>query len=312
MLMSVVLLPTLAAAEDDLSGDEPWAAAHEEGLSLYQNGEFDRAVVAFERANEQGAPAPNLYNLARSYQQSGRLRRAIEVFDRYLAAPNIPEERLERARVHRDETMGQLARVEVQTVPPGASVVVEGQENVGGQSPIVITLDPGSYRVEASLPEHELAGTSVSLIAGAHQVVTLTLEPRQPTVTEPEPEPAPPTAPIAAERWRGGPWVVFGIGAGVVVTSVALWAVAYSGSQQDERFETVEDYNDWQYWVYDLALAGDILLAIGATAAVAGLIWLTIDKVRARRSRSTSHRHNLSGGFAPIRGGGLVTLGFDL
>jgi hypothetical protein len=190
-------------------------------------------------------------------------------------------------------------------------VVIEGLDDVGGPSPVVITLDPGFYRVVASLSNHQSADATVSLRAGAHQVVTLALASQQPPAVEPEQAPRPsseePTTPVERQRWTGGPWVVFGVGAGIALTGVALWAAAYAGSQREDRFDSVEDYDHWQYRVYDLAFAGDILVGVGAAAAVAGLIWLTIDRIRARRQQPSSRRV-LMGSLTPISNGYIATI----
>jgi len=67
------------------------------------------------------------------------------------------------------------ATVRVHTVPPGASVRINGQDR--GPSDSDLELEAGDYQVEASLPGYDTAQTTFSLKARESKTVELTLHP---------------------------------------------------------------------------------------------------------------------------------------
>ena len=303
VIAMIALLTGVAAAEEAPESSEAWAAPHERGNELYQRGSYASAVVEFEQARQLGAPAPNLYNLARAYQQLGQLRHAVEVFDEYLATPGLPDERRTTAREHREEASSALAHITVRSAPPGATIAVVGDDSIAGVTPATIELDPGEHQIQVSLEHHETATRQVGLDPGEQEELALTLTPVE-TPPQPPPEPAtpqPPTPPERERRWRGGPWVLFGAGVVVALTGVAFWAAAYSQSLQEEPFGSIDDYNWWTGWTYDMALAGDVVVSVGSAAALAGVIWLALDRVRERRSSSS--RGLVAASVTPLAGG---------
>lgn len=70
--------PTLTAARDHM----------ERGQSYYLQGRFGEAAAEFEEAFAARPFAAFLYNAGVSYQNAGELARAVELFRRYLAAPD--------------------------------------------------------------------------------------------------------------------------------------------------------------------------------------------------------------------------------
>jgi tetratricopeptide (TPR) repeat protein len=133
-------------------------------------------------------------------------------------------------------------------------------------------------------------------------------QPPSPEPTEPEPEPVVPEpvpepdtepesrpgedrspqapAPELEARRLIGPWVVIGLGLASMLTGGVLDIVAYVRSEREdgERFDD-QDHEAWRSEALTLAIAGDVLLGVGVAAAVAGLVWLLVD--RSRRARGT-------------------------
>jgi hypothetical protein len=60
----------------------------------------------------------------------------------------------------------------------------------------------------------------------------------------------------------------------------ALDIAAYSTSNRDpsQGFSEIEDYYDWREGYEAMALAGDILVPIGAAATLGGLLWLLLSR----------------------------------
>jgi len=120
---------------------------------------------------------------------------------------------------------------------------------------------------------------------------------------------------IVAARGRSpsslvGPWVLLGSGLAVVVAGVVLFGVAYADYTRDpqEAFATIQTYREWREGYENLALAGDVLVGVGAAAAVGGLVWLLV----ARRShgRPSAGRTPVLG-LAAEPGGLFVRFGFE-
>ncbi len=90
-----------------------------------------------------------------------------------------------------------------------------------------------------------------------------------------------------------GPWALFGAGLAIALTGGILDIVAYVQSDTDHNandpFGSTDEYDDWAEGAVALATAGDVLVAVGAAAAVAGLVWLLVAR-RSRSSRATSLR----------------------
>jgi tetratricopeptide (TPR) repeat protein len=237
MVVAVVLGWTaIASAQETDAPAEDWQARQDQGLELYQQGRHAEAAAAFEEAEALGAPAPNLYNLARCYQALERYQDAVDTFDRYLAVPDLPEDRRARAQQYRDEAASHFAPVEESTPP-----------------------EPAPGPIDEAPP---------------------------PPVTAPEE--LPPTHP--AQRPSRWPSAVFAAGLSVAVAGVVLYVVAYEATQRTEPFGTWDEFDRWQYQTYDTALAGDVLVGVGAGLAVAGALWWAIAALRARAAMSGHSR----------------------
>ncbi len=101
--------------------------------------------------------------------------------------------------------------------------------------------------------------------------------------------------------------MVLGVGLALGLTGGVLDIVAYSSSLRTERFSTNAEMDDWASSVQATALAGDVLVGVGAAVAVGGLIWLLL----ARRNRDTSSAaaSRLRFGASPMGDSGLMLQG---
>jgi len=89
------------------------------------------------------------------------------------------------------------------------------------------------------------------------------------------------TSPSSGGGSLVGPWVVLGSGLALLLTGVALDIVAYVRSGEHE-FTGNQGYQDWYDGNLAMAIAGDVLTAVGAAAAIGGLIWLLVARSRQR------------------------------
>jgi tetratricopeptide (TPR) repeat protein len=290
LVLSVVAWLACAASIARAEESGPWSAPHLQGVEAYQAGDYQRAVEAFEYAQQLGAPPSNLYNLARCYEQLDRPADALRTYEQYLESPELPEERRVRAQELRDGLAALPGQVTVRVVPAGAELFVDDEmvEHAGDQT-ATLSLTPGPHTIEARLENHTDASESIEVAPAGEHEVTLILEPTPLPEPEPEPReevmlPGPLNGPASEPR----PWVGAGImmGGGLLLAVVggALDIAAYARAEEPRGFDDVVAYHEWYDSVGRLALAGDILLGLGAVTVITGLIWMLAHRARGRRT----------------------------
>ena len=106
-------------------------------------------------------------------------------------------------------------------------------------------------------------------------------------------------------RSLAGPWAVLGSGLAILLGGGVLDIVAYvlAGTDHDsnDRFDSHIDYENWRIVARNTAIVGDVLVGVGAAAAVGGLVWLLL----ARRSRSNESSARRLFAITPTADGGL-------
>ena len=203
---------------------------HDEGVRLFQEGQYRNAASSFAAAEELSSNPLNLYNQARCYQELGEYETALEWIDRYRSTPGLTAEDLAGANRLRQE--------------------------------IVATQ-------RASNPPPE--------------------EPPQP---QPQPQPPVESSPIAESI--AAPWAVLGSGLGLLVVGGVLDIVALTRSDPAvEQFGSYTEYEDWRTSSRNIAIAGDVLVGVGAAMAVGGLIWLLVARSR-RTAAQAASRYQLN------------------
>ena len=305
----LALSPCGVLAEEAEGVDTPWQGPHLQGVEAYQAGDFARAVEAFEWAQQVGAPPSNLYNLARCYEQLGRLADALRTYESYLESAEIPAERRLRAQELRDQLASRPGRVELRSIPDGASVTVSGSETPAGIAPTTLTLPPGEHSLNLTLEGHQPTLERVVVEPGGEQVVTVLMEGMpEPPATEPEPI-VETTTETDGGGSSAGAWVLLGTGLALALTGGVLDIAAYVQAEDAQGFDDFGEYQDWYEFVGAAALAGDVLLGIGAATLVGGLIWLLVDR-RSRRNGSGSARRRGVGAVAVSSNGVLLRASF--
>lgn len=127
-----------------------------------------------------------------------------------------------------------------------------------------------------------------------------------PAIDQPPPQQAPPPPsgePHAASL--AGPWAVLGAGLGLLVVGVVLDGVAFGLSAvPEDGFDGFQDYRDWfDAPAYPLALAGDVMTAVGGAMAVAGMVWLLVARSRRAADRAAHAAFSIGAGGPTVRFG---------
>jgi hypothetical protein len=179
--------PTDAAAAPRLERvpilREAQARFHDQrARGYYQVGRYRDALNQFFAA-QRIAPTPRTaFNIGLCFQQLGDRESEFLAFSEYLSLLEPGDEdagRRERAVAILERLEPEVARVRVETVPPGAEIFVDDAElGSYGRAPRLLAVAPGSRRIEAVLRGYRPASVRVDAVPGREVEVTLSLEAR--------------------------------------------------------------------------------------------------------------------------------------
>ena len=101
-----------------------------DGLRLYKDGDFDAALVQFERAYEKKPNPKVLYNIAQTYFQLRDYVEARDAMSRYLqqTGSTIEPERRAQATADLAELEKRIAKISLSVNVTGATVLVDGKK----------------------------------------------------------------------------------------------------------------------------------------------------------------------------------------
>lgn len=235
-ICSALLLALTAAASPAWSADPSTSdvdradALFEEGRAQMARGTLSTACPTLEQSFQLAPRLGTMLNLGSCYEQSGRLARALAIFER-AATMARDLGRPDREQAARELSAAVERRVAklllvVDDRSPGSSIEVDGEllSTRGGLVPI----DPGAHRVVVRAPDRRPWTTSIAPAPGATlRLVVPQLEPDAPS--------SPPDAPAAPE---GSPLRTIGIASslGVAALGITLGTIfgLRAGSKHDE------------------------------------------------------------------------------
>jgi tetratricopeptide (TPR) repeat protein len=297
------LFPLISGAQTDEDRRAEAIRVHQQGNDLYDRGEFQQAAVAFRRAQEL-APAPtNLYNLARCDQQLGLLEEALEIIEQYISLPNLSQE---------TRVAGQEVEASIRSQQRGHQLFQrQNFEDAATSFRRAQELAPVSsnlYHLAQCLLELDRPAEALDLIRQYLDAPNLppegltigrelqaSIQARIEENQTPTPCPEPPEELAPNRRRAFGAWGLLTAGLAMGVMGGVLDFLALQSADGVVRFQDLDEYQAWRDEVEGTALAGDVLLGIGAAAAVGGLIWLLIELVsRPGRGARTSNALGLS------------------
>ncbi len=126
------------------------------GLTLFQSGNYEQALVEFQRAHKLNANSDYLFNMAQCEYHLDRLREALGHYQQFIAAAEKDRSRarsesLELARARIDAIENRQGVLVINSVPDGVDVKIEGPSRLAGQAPNQFRVDRGHYRVTVSM-----------------------------------------------------------------------------------------------------------------------------------------------------------------
>jgi hypothetical protein len=150
---------------------------HIQASRHYAGGRFEAAIEHFFAAQRLSPNPRTAYNIGLCFFQIHRYPDAFHFLSEYLDAPDEADGAEER-RALAERTVRQIAprvaRVRVESVPPGAQIYVDRQEyGVWGETPRVLAVEPGDRHVWVELAGHRPDEKIITAVQGQEVVVTL-------------------------------------------------------------------------------------------------------------------------------------------
>lgn len=264
LLVAALLLGAFASPFVSTASAQDARELFQRGRGAYETGDFEGAVEAWQAAYELD-PRPLLqFNLAQAYERLGRLQESLDAYERFLAAAPSDAEDVPAARIRAAAIQQRLARtgIVLRGGPDGAVVYVDGTERARLPRPDPIAVPPGSYRVLVQAEGYQPFESVVAVTAGAQVEVTVQMSDRVvPEPTTPQEGGGVSTIGIAVAA-GGGALLVGGAVTGILALGAAGDATTSDDSDAD-RART-------------LGLVTDILLGVGAAAAVTGVVLMFV------------------------------------
>ena len=266
--------PPAPAASD---GDVEQARQHfAQATKLYKDGDFDAALVQFERAYEAKPNYKVLYNIGQTYFQLREYVEARDAMQRYLkdGGAQIDAERLAAVTKDIADLDQRVATVTITVNVDGSTVLVDGKKI--GTTPLAapVAVSEGQRTISVEAPGRGILQRQIRVAGGEHPTLDLAFEAAPVAVVQPPQSGASPR--LGAGFWTTAVGaVVLGAGAGVT-GYLALHAQSDNKDQQRELGVTHKQLDDSNQRAKAFALTTDILAGAAIVCAgVATVIWVS-------------------------------------
>lgn len=255
-----------------------------QGLKLYKDGDFDAALVQFERAYAIKSNFKVLYNIAQCHFELHQYVEARDALSRYVkdGEGNIELERRAQVQADLGELQKRIAHVVLSVNVSGATVYVDGKK--AGVTPLdsPIDVNEGQRTISVEARDQGAKQRVVRLAGGEEQVVTLDFDESKKSAGGGGSN-APGSAPGAAHGLGAGFWVTgigaLALGAGAGVTGyLALQAESDRKDKLTRPGVTGPELDDQASKAKTFALTTDILAGSALVfAGIATVLLITQD-----------------------------------
>jgi tetratricopeptide (TPR) repeat protein len=271
-----------------------------QATKLYKDGDFDAALVQFERAYELKPNYKVLYNIGQTYFQLREYVEARDSMTRYVkeGGDQIDAERL--AAVNKDlaDLERRLAKVTITVNVAGAAVLVDGKKV--GVTPLAepVVVSEGQRAISVEAPNRGVLQRQIRVVGGDQQTLTLSFADAPRTViVKTVPQDVKPR--LGAGFWATAISAV-ALGAGAGVTGYFAFQAQDDNRRQKKEFGvTPSQLDDSNKRAKTLALTTDIL---SGTALVCAGVATVILVTSPSHSRSASLGLNVGLGSASLSG----------
>jgi tetratricopeptide (TPR) repeat protein len=196
------------------------------GVELFEEQEYERALVEFERAHALAPSVGVLYNLAQVNAQLHRYAKAVPLYERYLAegGTDLPEARVAEVERELAEARQRTAKLLVRVDQASAEITLDDQPFATSPMTKAVLVDSGQHRVTAGKRGFRTMNRTLALAGGDDATVDIALEPeaRERTV-------------VIEKTSRAPLWIAWGAaGALAIGTTVFAISALDAGSDLDD------------------------------------------------------------------------------
>lgn len=232
------------------------------GQVAYDTGDYDTAVREWTRAYTLDARPALQYNLAQAYERLGRLDEAARAYSLYIDNTTGDDPRVQTARARLASLRERLTQTAIvlRGGPEGAAIFVDGQDRGRLPHPDPLRVDPGSHRIVVRANGYADFVSVVAVSAGQQAEVPIEMHPGVSGQASTGGGGVSTIGVIVAAA--GGAILIGGAVTGGLALSAAGSAPASTGAQADEA--------------RTLALVTDVLLPVGAVAAITGVVLMFV------------------------------------
>ncbi|MEZ4370264.1 MAG: tetratricopeptide repeat protein [Polyangiaceae bacterium] len=275
------------AADPDTEARE----RYERAIKLYEDADFDGALVELERAYKLRPSYKLLYNIARVRFALNDYAAALKAYRQYLAegGDKLTATRKDEVQAEIKKLERRVANLKVEVDVDGAEIYVD--DTLVGTSPMAepVLVNAGLRRIAVRHPDYTQQGRRVSIAGGDDESLSIRLKTAKPVTTAtPPPKPggptpvAPPPEPTEQVEDEGGApwfgWVLTGVFAATAATTgvIALSANGSLADKRDSADASADDLDSESKRVRTLAIVTDVMIA--ATVITGGItLWLSLD-----------------------------------
>jgi len=145
---------------------------------LYGMDRYEEAIAEFFLAHRHAPNAGTLFNIALCFQLLRRWDEAFLHYSEYLESAEDDDPRRAQARDALAEIEPRVARVRVETSPPGATIYVDNLERGSyGESPRLLALPEGEREIQIRLDGYLTASRTVEAVTGELRELRVELTP---------------------------------------------------------------------------------------------------------------------------------------
>ncbi len=259
-------LPAFAASPSEVTEAQ---TRYQRGRELYEEGNFQAALIEFRRAYSLTSNYKLLYNIAQVHYELRDYPGALTSFRRFLSdgGAEVPAARRDEVQKEIEKLVTRVADVNVVT-RAGAEIFVD--DIAVGKAPLTATVpvSAGRHRVTANLPGHLPVSQVIDVAGMDNRTVELVFTEVAGVVA-------------AAPSSSGRPvWLPFTLGGLAAAAAVGL-GVAANGSNSDlkalrEKYPvTAKELKSASDNTRNFALASDICTVAAVAAGAVGL-WMVL------------------------------------
>lgn len=310
-----------AAAAPDKKTKDAARKAYGEGEKAFNAGKYEDAYAGFSKAYGL-IPTPHAeYWIAATLDKQGKDKEALEAYEKFLGNPGaakVGDDKVADAKKRVEELKSKMTgEVSLSTVPPGATVTVDGAAQMG-ETPMIVRLKPGSHKVVISAPGYQPKEMDIEVKAGEKldQNVELVMDDSAaapPPAAPPEPVAPPPQEPPKEEpRSKVPAYVTLGIAGASAVVGTIFGIQALSAKSDFNDKPTSDAADD----VERNALIADMAFGVAITLGVTGVVLLTsgnsepAKEAKTKVLPKTKAKLDVAPYFSPNGGGAAARLSF--